>query len=181
MATAKIIKANGVIASLEIKGRFGKSFILEGDELAQLTEYLKDESNLSKESTRLENSNGGKITINNKELRSLADKLKATDSLPEALEQPIEAAKIASNEILSPLPLKPAARTKQPVVPKPEPAQVSKLQVISIQTAPIEWLAYATCPNCKIRHSLAIKQSDGANQSQFAAQCECGQILFLQK
>jgi hypothetical protein len=71
--------------------------------------------------------------------------------------------------------------TKQSVVPKPEPMQTSKLQVISILFATIEWTAYATCPNCKARHSLDIKQGDGANQAQFAAQCECGQILFLQK
>lgn len=179
MATAKVITANGAIVSLEIKGRFGKkSFVLEDDELTQFAEYLKDENNLAKEITKLENANGDKVTVNNKELRSLAEKLNSTRK---PLESPTEAAKVTPDEILLPLPLDPTASTKQPVAHKPKASQASKLQVISIQLATIEWSAYATCPSCKARYCLDIKQSDGTNQSQFAAQCECGQILFLQK
>jgi hypothetical protein len=192
MATAKVITANGV-SILEIKKGLGKSFTLEGDEFQQLIEYLQNEANLDKKSTDIQNGDGKKVTLNNKELRSLAEKLKRLESptrvvpvdeiehMRKALESPTEAVKATPDEILPPLPLDPTASTKQPVVHKPKTIQASKLQVISIQLATIEWSAYATCPSCKARHCLDIKQSDGTNQSQFAAQCECGQILFLQK
>lgn len=177
MATAKIVTANGV-SRLEIKKGFGKLFILEGDEFQEFAEYLQDEHNLSKQSTIIQNSDGAKTTLNNKELRSLAEKLK---SLRKPLESPTEAINPMANEIVPPEPLKPVAGTKRPVVHKPEPIQASKLQVISILFAAVEWTAYATCPNCKTRHCLDITQGDGTNQSQFATQCDCGQILFLQK
>lgn len=180
MATAKVITANGV-SILEIKKGLGKSFTLEGDEFQQLIEYLQVEANLDKKSTDIQNGDGKKVTLNNKELRSLAEKLKGIGKQPEALELPTEAVKTTPDEILLPLPLNPVVSTKQAVAHKPKATQASKLQVISIQLATIEWTAYATCPSCKARYCLDIKQSDGTNQSQFAAQCECGQILFLQK
>lgn len=165
MTTAKVVTANG-ISRLEIKKGFGKTFILEGDEFQELASYLQDEKNLNKESTVIQNGDGAKTTLNNKEMRSLAEKLKVISrplELPEGIEPVISKPTLVENP-----------------TPRLELIHKSKLQVISIMTAKIEWHAYAICPNCKTSHSLDIK-IDTIVPDQFAAQCECGQILSLQK
>lgn len=66
------------------------------------------------------------------------------------------------------------------IMPKQEVPRPSKLSVLEILLASIEWEAYVTCPGCKVKHQLDTK-ANPASSSQLATQCVCGQILFLQK